>query len=86
MMAEIIEQQERLIQDIWGDQCIECDCEEKPIIHFYSIKSEDIAILCCPNCEFTIVVVEIDKLQSDVLKSELEENTRKIIATHSALQ
>lgn len=82
MMAQIKRYEEHLIQDVWGDSCIECDAIDKPKIHFYHVKKEEIAVLSCPKCDFTIVVVEVDKLKSETTQKMLEQKERTIFATH----
>ena len=57
----------------------------KPKLHLYKLKDEEVAILSCDACDFTIVVVEVDKLQSESLK-EIPENDKTIIATHNSFK
>ena len=78
-------QKGKLIQDVWGESCLECDCTEMPNVHLYSLKKEDVAVLTCPTCDFTIVVVEIETLYRSDLKDQLNEDKNKIIATNSAV-
>lgn len=82
MMAQIHGHEEQLIHDVWGDICLECDGTCKPKIHLYHIKKEEIAVLICPNCDFTIVIVEVDKLKSETIQKELEQKEKTLIATH----
>lgn len=82
MMAQTHIHEEKLIQDVWGDMCIECDAESNPRVHFYSLEKEDVAVLTCPECDFTIVVVEIDSLYKPNFQNKLNEDEDNIIATH----
>ena len=82
MMAQIHGHEEQLIHDVWGDSCLECEEICKPNIHLYHIKNEEIAVLTCPNCDFTIVVVEVDKLKSETIQKELERKEKTLFATH----
>jgi len=83
MLSQIHAHEAQLIQDVWGKSCIECDCLAKPKVHFYSLKDEQVGILTCPACDFTIVVVEVEKLQSNCYQEELLEKRDALIATHS---
>ncbi|MHA1306847.1 MAG: hypothetical protein ACTSQN_06085 [Candidatus Heimdallarchaeota archaeon] len=84
MMAQNEVQQERLIQEVWGRFCLDCDCKTQPKIHKYWLKNEEVTVLCCSKCYFTIVVVEVDKLSSPDLKDTFQEDDSKtIIATHN---
>ena len=83
MRSQIFSPEEILVHDVWGERCIECDSKEKPIVTIYYIKNEEIAVLNCSKCEFTIVVVEIDKLQNNSFQDKVKNNKKAIVATHS---
>ncbi len=74
MISQFEAIEERLIDDIWGRSCIECDSLMKPRVHLYRIKNEEIAVLTCPVCDFTIVVVEIEKLRPKEIETSSSEN------------
>ena len=62
MIARFQQYEEQLILDVWGECCVECDCEE-------------VAILSCPECDFTIVVVELEKMAlKETVKPALQED------------
>ncbi|HUT81149.1 MAG TPA: hypothetical protein VMZ29_08095 [Candidatus Bathyarchaeia archaeon] len=86
MITQLQGYEARLIQEVWGELCIECDCRARPNIQFYQLKNEQVAVLNCPKCDFTIVVVEVDKLNSSALKNDLENHSDALIATHSSLK
>jgi len=84
MMAQEEVQQERLILEVWGRFCLDCDCKNQPKIHKYWLKNEEVTVLCCPKCDFTIVVVEVDKLSNPELRDTIKEDDSKtIVATHN---
>ena len=85
MMAQTHFQKEKLIQDVWGVCCMECDSTKTPDVHVYNLKKEDVAVITCPSCGFTIVVVEIEKLYKNDLKEELKEDSNQIVTTYNAL-
>ena len=84
MMSQINGHQERLIHDVWGERCLECDCTHKPKVHLYHIKSEEIAVLNCSSCDFTIVVVEIEKLSDTSIADEIKKRQDSLVATHQS--
>ncbi len=86
MMSQLYGYEELLIQEVWGESCIECDNRTRPKIQFYHLKNEQVAVLNCPKCDFTIVVVEVDKLDSSALKETIENNSDALIATHTSLK
>lgn len=75
-------QNEKLIEEIWGEHCIECDSTQKPILQFFNLKTEEIAVLSCSQCDFTIVVVDMDKLNDEQLSEELNDRNNSIVATY----
>ncbi|MFW9921663.1 MAG: hypothetical protein ACFFDW_00040 [Candidatus Thorarchaeota archaeon] len=81
-MSQTELQNEKLIEEIWGEHCIECDTTEKPQMQFFSLKTEEIAVLSCSKCDFTIVVVDMDKLTDEKLSEELNDQNNSIIATY----
>lgn len=85
MITQTQSQKGKLIQEVWGECCLECDCTETPKFHLYSLKKEDVAVLTCPFCDFTIVVVEIERLTKSDLEDQINENKKTIVATHSTL-
>ncbi len=78
-------QKRKLIREVWGESCLECDFTKIPNLHLYSLKKEDVAVLSCPSCDFTIVVVEIETLYKSNLKKHINEDNNEIITTHSAI-
>ena len=84
-MAQTQFQKEKLIQEVWGECCLECDCSTVPNVHIYNLKKEDVAVITCPSCDFTIVVVEIEKLYKADLKDEINRDKNQIVATYNAL-
>ncbi|MBN1330642.1 MAG: hypothetical protein JXA54_14305 [Candidatus Heimdallarchaeota archaeon] len=86
MINQLHGYEERLIQEVWGELCIECDSRARPNISLYQLKSEQVIVLSCPKCDFTIVVVEVDKLVSHSLNDELKNNSDVLFATHSSLR
>ncbi|NHJ40752.1 MAG: hypothetical protein FK731_12035 [Asgard group archaeon] len=82
MKTQQLGHKEQIVQDVWGNSCLECDCTNKPIIQNYYLKSEEVIVLTCPICDFTIVVVEVEKLNSSTLQEELQEKNDTLIATH----
>jgi hypothetical protein len=72
MMSQIHGHQERLIHDVWGERCLECDCTHKPKVHL------------CPSCDFTIVVVEVEKLTDLSIADEIKKRTNSLVATHQS--
>ena len=81
MMAQTHIQKDKLIRDVWGTCCLECDCKKIPEVHMYKLKSEDVAVITCPECDFTIVVIELDNLYREDLKEEISDES-SIIATY----
>lgn len=82
MKTQQLEHKEQIVQDVWGNSCLECDCSSKPILQNYYLKSEEVIVLTCPECDFTIVVVEVEKLNSSTLPEELPEKDNALIVTH----
>ena len=82
MMAQTHIYEEKIIQEVWGDMCIECDSSSTPRVHFYSFQKEDVAVLTCPDCDFTIVVIEIDSLYKPNFQNKINEDENDLIATH----
>lgn len=86
MIARFQEYEERLTQEVWGRQCLECDSIMKPKFHLYPMKDEEVAILTCQSCDFTIVVVEVEKLSTEnTIEQELVQNENTIVATRKTL-
>ena len=84
-MAQTQFQKEKLIQEVWGECCLESDFSTVPNVHIYNLKKEDVAVLTCPSCDFTIVVVEIEKLYKTDLKDEINKSNNQIVATYNTL-
>ena len=84
MIARFQEYEERLIQEVWGEQCLECDSLMTPKIRMYHLKGEEVAVMNCPVCDFTIVVVEIEKLARSQIDQRILENDNTIVATHNS--
>jgi hypothetical protein len=85
MKTQQLGHNEQIVQDVWGNFCLECDCPNKPILQNYYLKNEEVIVLTCPECDFTIVVVEVEKLSSPTLREELPENDHTLIATHQKI-
>lgn len=83
MIAQTQIQKDKLIREVWGDCCIECDYKKSPVVHLYKLKSEDVAVITCPKCDFTIVVIEIENLYKETLKDEINDQENTIVTTYS---
>ena len=83
MIAQTHIQKDKLIREVWGDCCIECDCKKSPAVHLYKLKNEDVAVITCPKCDFTIVVIEIENLYKENLKDEINDQENTIVTTYS---
>jgi hypothetical protein len=81
MATQILGHLDNIIQDVWGNVCLECDCSDKPNVENYNLKTEEVIVLSCPNCDFTIVVVEVDKC-SIPTQGEPSEKDSPLIPTH----
>lgn len=81
MIAQTQIHKDKLIQDVWGTCCLECDCKKTPEVHMYKLKSEDVAVITCPDCDFTIVVIELDNLYRGDLKEQIKDKN-SIVATY----
>ncbi|MEA2070250.1 MAG: hypothetical protein U9O98_03075 [Asgard group archaeon] len=46
-------------QDIWTEKCLECNCKLQPDIKHYHFPKEEVFVLSCPKCDFTIVIVDM---------------------------
>jgi transcription elongation factor Elf1 len=77
--------QKRLIQDIWGSHCLECDSQKSPLLTVRQLKQEKITMITCPDCDFTIVVVDINELDSPIIQDKIRQCDKKLIATHNLL-
>ncbi|NHJ47127.1 MAG: hypothetical protein FK733_04995 [Asgard group archaeon] len=82
MKTQQLGHNDQIVQDVWGDICLECDCAEKPAIHSYNLKTEQVIVLSCPVCDFTIVVVEVDKISSSNVHEELPEKDKTLLTAH----
>jgi hypothetical protein len=82
MKAQQLGYNDRIVQDVWGDYCLECDCAEKPAIQNYNLKTEQVAVLSCPACDFTIVVVEVDEISSSSVQEKITEKDKSVITAH----
>jgi len=85
MVARFEAIENRLIDDIWGRSCIECNSLMKPRFHLYQIKNEEVAVLTCPACDFTIVVVELEKLPEKKDEKLPEKKDRQLMVSQTPL-
>ena len=83
-MSQAEMKDKKLIEEVWGDCCLECDCKDLPNLRYYKLKNEDIAILACSKCDFTIVVVELDRLYDKELEEDLESPKNSLLATYGS--
>jgi hypothetical protein len=68
MKVEVDEQtRKQLEQELWGDSCPECNSWTKPEISCYQLKKDEAFIITCPECQFTIVVVDVEKHSAEVI-------------------
>ncbi|NHJ48778.1 MAG: hypothetical protein FK733_13420 [Asgard group archaeon] len=68
MSIEVDEQTKKQLEnDLWGDRCHECDSWIRPKITCYHLKTEEAYVITCPECKFTIVVVDIEKKPTEVI-------------------
>lgn len=70
MSFEIDEQTRKQLEDeIWGDNCYECNFCGKPKITGYCLKNEEVYIVSCSECDATIVVIELEKKQRELIQN-----------------
>lgn len=62
MLIHQSKKKQKFLEDIWGSSCPECGANCSANLQLFSSEKEDIIILDCPVCEFTIVVVELEKM------------------------
>ncbi len=60
----------QLEEEIWGDSCHECDFWGKPIITGYCLKNEEVYVVSCSECQATIVVIELEKKQQELVQKK----------------
>ncbi|MBD3191667.1 MAG: hypothetical protein GF308_13550 [Candidatus Heimdallarchaeota archaeon] len=65
MLIHQSKKRQDFLEDIWGSYCPECDSRHPPNLKTFSSEKEDIIILDCPDCGFTIVIVELEKMLKD---------------------
>ncbi|NHK31347.1 MAG: hypothetical protein FK730_08350 [Asgard group archaeon] len=70
MSFEVDEQTRNQLEDeIWGDYCPQCNFWGRPIIKGYQLKNEEVHVISCPECDSTIVVIELEKKPRELVHS-----------------
>ena len=75
----------QLIRDIWGDRCIDCESTSPPKVDQYFLKNEEVMVLSCSKCDFTIVVVEVDRLANNSYNDLSDENDTLLITAKNKI-
>ena len=65
LLANNLLSKKEIIEDVWGNCCLECGLRKEPTIRSYHFETEDVVIISCPACEFTIVVVNLEQGKTD---------------------
>ena len=58
----------QLEDEIWGDNCYECNFWGKPKITGYYLKKEEVYVISCSECDATIVVIELEKKTKELVQ------------------